>query len=61
MTFRAAIDPLSDWELVLTRIIDAPREKIFKAWTDPERLKQWFVRCMGQVLCFAPDEVSERA
>lgn len=29
-------------ELVLTRLIDAPREKVFKAWTDPELLKQWF-------------------
>ena len=29
-------------ELVLTRVIDAPREKVFKAWTDPELLKQWF-------------------
>ncbi|RJG03441.1 SRPBCC family protein [Noviherbaspirillum sedimenti] len=29
-------------ELVLTRIIDAPREKVFRAWTDPELLKQWF-------------------
>ena len=32
----------SDRELVLTRIIDAPREKLFRAWTDPELLKQWF-------------------
>src|SRR5271165_4739929 len=29
-------------ELVLTRLIDAPREKIFRAWTDPALLKQWF-------------------
>lgn len=29
-------------DLVLTRIINAPREKVFKAWTDPELLKQWF-------------------
>ena len=32
----------SDRELVLTRLIDAPREKLFRAWTDPELLKQWF-------------------
>jgi uncharacterized protein YndB with AHSA1/START domain len=32
----------SDRELVLTRLIDAPREKVFRAWTDPELLKQWF-------------------
>jgi uncharacterized protein YndB with AHSA1/START domain len=29
-------------DLVLTRIIDAPREVVFKAWTDPSLLKQWF-------------------
>lgn len=30
-------------ELVLERIIDAPREKLFRCWTDPELMKQWFV------------------
>jgi len=39
-TIRAAT--ASDRELVITRIIDAPRERVFKAWTDPELLKQWF-------------------
>ena len=29
-------------ELVLTRLIDAPREKLFRCWTEPELLKQWF-------------------
>lgn len=29
-------------DLILMRIIDAPREKVFKAWTDPALLKQWF-------------------
>jgi uncharacterized protein YndB with AHSA1/START domain len=38
----ADVTPASDRELVLTRLIDAPREKIFKAWTKPELLKQWF-------------------
>jgi uncharacterized protein YndB with AHSA1/START domain len=33
----------NDRELVLTRIIDAPPEKLFRAWTDPEIIKQWFV------------------
>jgi len=33
---------VSDRELVLTRLIDSPREKLFRAWTDPELLKQWF-------------------
>src|SRR5438128_9260915 len=31
-----------DRELILTRIIDAPRATVFRAWADPERLKQWF-------------------
>lgn len=30
-------------ELVLTRDVDIPREKIFQAWTRPELMKQWFV------------------
>jgi uncharacterized protein YndB with AHSA1/START domain len=42
MTAKADAAPTSDRELVLTRIIDAPPEKLFKAWTDPELLKQWF-------------------
>ena len=32
----------NDRELVLTRIIDAPREKLYRAWTEPELIKQWF-------------------
>jgi uncharacterized protein YndB with AHSA1/START domain len=28
-----------DRDLVLTRIIDAPRQKLFKMWTDRELLK----------------------
>lgn len=30
-------------DLTLTRIIKAPREKVYEAWTDPELLKRWFV------------------
>ncbi len=29
-------------ELRLTRLIDAPRELVYRAWTDPELLVQWF-------------------
>ena len=32
----------ADRELVLTRLINAPREKVYRAWTEPELLKQWF-------------------
>jgi uncharacterized protein YndB with AHSA1/START domain len=31
-----------DRELVLTRLIDAPREKLWRCWTEPELLKKWF-------------------
>jgi len=29
-------------ELITTRIFDAPRELVFRAWTDPVRLKRWW-------------------
>jgi uncharacterized protein YndB with AHSA1/START domain len=29
-------------ELVITRIFDAPRELVWQAWTEPERMKQWW-------------------
>jgi len=28
--------------LVISRIFDAPRELVFKAWTEPERAMQWW-------------------
>jgi uncharacterized protein YndB with AHSA1/START domain len=34
--------PAYDRELVLTRLVDAPREKLYRGWTEPELLKQWF-------------------
>ena len=36
------IETVADRELVLTRLIDAPREKLFRAWTDPLLIPQWF-------------------
>lgn len=39
-------EKLSEWELereiVLSRVIDAPREQVFAAWTDAESLGEWF-------------------
>ncbi|MEK6697410.1 MAG: SRPBCC domain-containing protein, partial [Nitrospirota bacterium] len=29
-------------ELVITRIFDAPRNLVWKAWTEPERLMRWW-------------------
>ena len=31
-----------DREIVLCRVFDAPRELVFRAWTEPERLCTWF-------------------
>ena len=31
-----------EYELVLTRIFDAPRELVFKAWTDAKHVSQWW-------------------
>lgn len=34
--------PANDRELILTRLIDAPREKLYRCWTEPTLMKQWF-------------------
>lgn len=36
------VTPMDDRELVITRLIDAPREKVYRCWTEPELMKQWF-------------------
>lgn len=39
-------DPRTTWaldrEIVLSRVIAAPRERVFQAWTDPAQVTQWF-------------------
>lgn len=32
----------SDCEIVLTRLFDAPRELVFRAWSSPEHLARWW-------------------
>jgi uncharacterized protein YndB with AHSA1/START domain len=32
----------SDRSIIVTHIFDAPRETVFRAWTEPEMLAQWF-------------------
>jgi uncharacterized protein YndB with AHSA1/START domain len=34
--------PASDRELVLTRVLRAPRANVYRAWTEPALLTQWF-------------------
>ena len=33
---------MSDHDLVLERILDAPRDLVWKAWSDPEHMRQWW-------------------
>ena len=39
----------SDLEIVMVRLFDAPRQRVFDAWTKPELLRQWFGR-RGDIL-----------
>lgn len=37
-----SIDGLADQDIVIERVFDAPRDLVFKAWTEPERVMQWW-------------------
>jgi uncharacterized protein YndB with AHSA1/START domain len=43
----ATTKPGSETVLVLTRTFAAPREKVFRAWTDPALLKKWWAAGPG--------------
>ncbi|WEK06526.1 MAG: SRPBCC family protein [Candidatus Devosia phytovorans] len=32
----------TDRDLVLTRVLNAPRDKVYRCWIEPELMKQWF-------------------
>lgn len=34
--------PITDRELVLQRTLNAPREKLYRCWTEPALIVQWF-------------------
>src|SRR5687767_7564343 len=38
---RTGTEP-ADREVVITRVFDAPRELVFKAWTEPEHFMRWW-------------------
>ena len=38
------------FELELTRVIEAPRARVYEAWTDPTQLAQWFAPRPYQLL-----------
>jgi uncharacterized protein YndB with AHSA1/START domain len=35
-------EEVTDRDIVTTRLLAAPRERVFAAWTDPEQLAQWW-------------------
>jgi uncharacterized protein YndB with AHSA1/START domain len=41
MTARSDTTTPAGPELIITRVFDAPRELVFKAWSEPERVMQW--------------------
>jgi uncharacterized protein YndB with AHSA1/START domain len=42
MSTTARTAPFAERELVLTRVFDAPRALVFKMWTDPKHLAEWW-------------------
>jgi len=42
-TARTTIDRKSDRELVVTRIFNAPRHLVFRAWSEAELFQRWWV------------------
>jgi uncharacterized protein YndB with AHSA1/START domain len=34
--------PTADQEVLITRIFDAPRERVFRAWTYPDEVAAWY-------------------
>lgn len=39
---RAVTDEPHVNEFVITRVFDAPRELVFRAWTEPEHFARWW-------------------
>ena len=42
MASSSSDSPTADREIVITRLLDAPRELAFSAWTDPEKVVKWW-------------------
>jgi uncharacterized protein YndB with AHSA1/START domain len=42
MTATVPTEVFAERELTITRVFDAPRALVFKAWTDPRHLAQWW-------------------
>lgn len=45
------VERTSDREIVVTRSFNAPRDLVFRAWSDPELFRRWWVpKSMGMTL-----------
>ncbi|MFA6239944.1 MAG: SRPBCC domain-containing protein, partial [Candidatus Hydrogenedentales bacterium] len=42
VTMEKSSEVTADGVLVIARVFDAPREMVWKAWTEPEQVKQWW-------------------
>jgi len=45
-SYKSPVSPWREWpidrEIVITRVIDAPRSLVYSAWTDPHQIQEWF-------------------
>ncbi len=47
------VDNLDQQDLVISRIVNAPRATLWKAWTDPNLLIEGWNTCIDQLEAFA--------
>src|SRR5882672_10981167 len=43
---KASVEILSDREVLITRVFNAPRRLVFEAMTKPEHVKNWYGPCV---------------
>ncbi len=39
---KSEVVPASDREIIVTRVLDAPRELVWEAWIDPKQVEKWW-------------------
>jgi uncharacterized protein YndB with AHSA1/START domain len=45
----AVVSLPTDTQILITREFDAPRHLVYRAWTTPELIRQWWSACRGEV------------
>jgi uncharacterized protein YndB with AHSA1/START domain len=45
----------SDTEILITRVFDAPRHLVYRAWTTPELIRRWWSGDQGEVVSIEVD------